>query len=90
MGRARLRTANRGAASQLQLTEQKKQHVAQRGLRAQARKLELKVYLGPQSYSIRTSPYASEHDYSHYCNSLVNWNVAIVAAWHSVKPVVLS
>ena len=37
-GRARLRTAVRGAASQLQLqlTEQKEQRVAQRGLCAQA------------------------------------------------------
>ena len=46
-GRARLRTADRGAASQLQLTELKEQLVAQRGLRAQARKLELKSLPGP-------------------------------------------
>ena len=36
MGRAGLRTAVRGAAMQLQLTEPKEQRVAQRGLCAQA------------------------------------------------------
>ena len=40
-GRARLRTAVRGAASQLQLTEPTEQRVAQRGLCAQA---QLKVW----------------------------------------------
>ena len=42
-GRARLRTAIQGAASELQLTELKEQ----RGLRAQARKSELKSLSGP-------------------------------------------
>ena len=53
-GRARLRTAVQGAASQLQLqlTEPKEQRVAQRGLCAQAWKSSWKVRLGPQSYSI--------------------------------------
>ena len=53
-GRARLRTAVRGAALQLQLqlTEPKEQCVAQRGLCAQAWSLSWKVRLGPQSYSI--------------------------------------
>ena len=48
-GRARLRTADGGAAyaSQVQLTEPKEQRVAQRGLRAQARKSELKSSPGP-------------------------------------------
>ena len=44
---ARLRTAIQGAASQLQLTELKEQRAAQRGLRAQARKSELKSSSGP-------------------------------------------
>ena len=41
-GRARLRTAVRGAVSQLQLTEPKEQRVAQRGLCVQVWKSELK------------------------------------------------
>ena len=44
---ARLRTAVRGAASQLQLTEPKEQRVAQRGLCAKAWKSELKSSPGP-------------------------------------------
>ena len=46
-GRARLRTAVRGAALQLQLTEPKEQRVTQRGLGAQAGKSELKSSPGP-------------------------------------------
>ena len=44
-----MRTADRGAAyaSQLQLTEPKEQHIAQRGLCVQARKSKLKSLLGP-------------------------------------------
>ena len=47
MGRDRLRTAVRGASSQLQLTEPKEQRVAQRGLCAQAWKSELESSPGP-------------------------------------------
>ena len=47
MGRARLRTTDRGAASQLQLTGAEKQCVAQCGLRAQAARSELKSLPGP-------------------------------------------
>ena len=46
-GRARLSTADRGAESQLQLTELKEQRVAQRGRRVQARKSELENSPGP-------------------------------------------
>ena len=51
--RARLRIADGGDASQLQLTERKEQGVAQRGLRAQAWKLELKSSPGNEgTYSM--------------------------------------
>ena len=46
-GRPRLRTADRGAASQLPVTEPKEQRVAQRRLRVQARKSELNSSPGP-------------------------------------------
>ena len=46
-GRACLRTTNQGAALQLQVNEPKERRVAQCGLRAQARKLELKSSPGP-------------------------------------------
>ena len=52
-GRARLRTANRGVASQLQLTEQKEQ-VTRCPARASCAgsKVVAKIRLGPQSYPI--------------------------------------
>ena len=81
LGRARLRTTDRGGGSQLLLTEPKEQPVAQRGLHAQAQKSEPKSSPGPQSYSICLL--MVEHDFSGVCSvhtcSISTWLVLVYA-----------